>query len=262
MPRGTLTGLSNQNRMRPLLTLTLLASLVTSPVAAQRAFELGIGGAYRAQRDDLASPLRYAGLGPALRLGYAAEGHRSRFAVVLNAGTARLTSAISTPSMHYARDTRGSLAVEYLRQIGGGRLAVFAGGRFDASMDVRQHTYDPRTVGDELFADLFGVLEAAGAATLPVGPGTLSTTLAIPLVSLALRTPYTGATYVPVPELRGPGTLVGFMHRVAYRWWPTVRVGITVLHTFEWIHYPTPRALSAVVQRLGASVSIHVGGIR
>jgi hypothetical protein len=248
--------------MRLPITPMLLATLLASPVAAQRAFGVGVGGAYRAERDDLASPLRYAGLGPALRLTYSADGTRSRFAIALDAGTAHLTSAASTPSMHYARDTRGSLGVEYLRRVHGGRLSLFVGGRFDASADVRQHTYDPATVGSELFVDVFGVVEAAGAATLPLGPGTISTTLAVPLISLAFRTPYTGAKYVPSPELRAPGTLLGFDNWLAYRWWPTRGVGFEAFHTFQWIHYPTPRPLAAVVQRFGVSLMFAVGRTR
>jgi hypothetical protein len=248
--------------MRLPLPALLAATLVTSPAAAQRVFDVGLGGSYRAQRDDLASPLRYAGLGPGARLEYAALGGSSRFAIVVQGGTARLTSPVSTATTHYERETHANLSVAYLRRIHDGRLGLFLGSRLDADGDVRFHTYDRATVGREVFADLFTTLDAMGTATLPVGPGSLSMTVAVPLVSLALRTPYTGAQYVPAPEIRTVGTIWGVTNRVGYRWLLSRRFGLSAFHLMRWLHYPTPRPLTAAMQQFGVSLSIVVGGTR
>ena len=248
--------------MRLTFLVFLAATLATSPATAQRLFDVGLGGTYRAQRDDLASPLRYAGLGPGARLKYSALGGSSRFAIVVQGGTARLTSPVSTPTAHYERETHANLIVEYLRRIHGGRLGLFVGGRLDADGDVRYHTYDRANVGREVFADLFTTLDAAGTATLPVGPGALSMTVAVPLIALALRTPYTGAQYVPAPELRTVGTIWGITNRVEYRWLLSHRFGISAFHLIRWLHYPTPRPLTAAMQQFGVSLSIVVGGTR
>ncbi len=240
----------------------LAVTLAASPATAQRILDVGLGGSYRVQRDDLASPLRYAGLGPGARLEYAALGGSSRFAIVVQGGTARLTSPVSTSDMHYERETHANLSVEYLRRVHDGQLGLFVGGRLDADGDVRFHTYDRATVGREVFADLFTTLDVMGTATLPVGPGSLNMTVGVPLVALALRTPYTGAQYVPAPEFRTVGTIWGVTHRVGYRWLLSHRLGLSAFHLMRWLHYPTPRSLTAATQQFGVSLSIVVGGTR
>lgn len=233
-------------------------SMFASPAAAQRSLGLVLGGAFRAQNDVLASPLRYQGAGPAGAVRYAARGPRARFALTLDLAAARLTSTVTTPSGHYANNWRVGLSGEYLRLVTAGRPALYLGGRLSASGDVRRQVYDP-AVGSEMFVDLFTVLEAAGTLVLPIGASSVSETVALPVVSLAVRTPYTGLKSFPSPQLRGPGTLLGFRHRLTYRRPVSKRVTFAATHTFDVWHYPTPRSMTATTQRLSVAIELVLG---
>lgn len=235
-----------------------LASVVAPSLAAQSAWVVEVAVQRHDQADALASPLRYGGLAPSFSLAGHHDG-RTLSGISLAFSPARLTTRLSGPDTHSTDAWGGEVAGRWLRRVAeGGAGTVHLGPRLDVVASVRQQTYRP-DVATELYGDIIAGLEVAGAWTWRPAVGhALRQQLSTPLFSAALRTPYTGAKFMPPLLLGGPGRLVGVRYEVEYTRDVSGTVALGSRYVFRTFRYPDPRSFSVVQHRLGAVV--HFGG--
>ncbi|MEX0692562.1 MAG: hypothetical protein WD043_12045 [Gemmatimonadales bacterium] len=239
----------------PLLALLLA---VVPAVHAQSALVVTAGVERYDQRDALASPLRYGGAAPSLTAAWRRDG-RTASGIELTLSRLRLTPNMSGSATHFIDAWAGAFAAHWLRcGAEDGSSALCLGARLDAFLSMRQQTYRP-DVPTELYGDLIAGLEAAVAWTWrPAPQHALRQTLSVPVASAAVRTPYTGAKYIPPIALGGPGRLVGLRYEAEYTRAVGRNVALGSRYVFRTFRYPDPRSFKVVSHRLSAV--LRVGG--
>jgi len=248
--------------MRTPLVLLGLSSSAALPLGAQSAWLVGLGVERYDQADALASPLRYGATDPWIAVAWRHQG-RTLSGVAVSFAPARLTARPSGPGSHYIDAWGGGLAGHWLRRVvGTRRSAIHIGARLDVFASARRQVFRP-DAGTELYADLIAGLEGAAAWTWwPGAADELRQELSVPVMSAAMRTPYTGAKYLPSLMLGGPGRLTGIRYEVEYTRAVSGGLALGSRYTFDTFHYPDPRGLSVVSHRLGVLARFGGGGRR
>lgn len=255
---------------RALLWLVILGLATRSSLEAQTAGEDGPDGASWVVRtglarhglsDGLASPLPHRGTGMLLGAGYGSPGHRGGWGIDLTYWGPRIRSSIATGEGGY-EDTHqldlGFVWVRRVAELAGGRVGLHLGGAVDARVSFRSHRYvvwgqRPKV---ERYGDLFVPLQLTGMWSVLVGEsGLLTHRLAVPVGTLAFRSPYTGLKYFPDAALMGPATVTGVDSRLSYRRRAGSRWVVGLFHHMTLMRHPDPRPLSSVVHRVGLELA-------
>lgn len=210
--------------------------------------------------DGLASPLRHQGTGLLLGVGYGGPDHDGGWGVALAYWRPRIGSSIETPGGGFETTHQVDLGFTWLKRLAAladGRLALHLGAAVDGRLSFRSHHY--RAWGWETkverFGDVFVPLQVAGMWSAPLGErGLVTHRLAVPMVTLTFRSPYTGLKYFPDAGLEGPFSMTGFDSRLAYRRAGGSGWGFGLFHHMTLVRHPDPRPLSSVVHRVGAEI--------
>ena len=252
---------------RPGLGAGAIAVLACAAPGALAAQDPGTEGRWTAgaalvhhvQADALASPLRYGGVGPGLSLGYARVGPRSRTALHVAYGGPSLESRISRPGVSTEQTHRLTVSVPHLRGVRGGqRLDLLLGGQLTGDVLYRKHAYPTST---EHFADAFVLLEAAAGLEYRASERLrVEQRLAVPLLGLLWRSPYTGLKYAPEAALALPHQLQGLRHELALTRAAGPRLSLTAAHELVLLRHADPWELATVTQRLRLGVELRRGG--
>ncbi len=243
----------------PALVLALAAAAGTAAQTAipQSAVRFELGAAVRGQTDLMASPLAYRGVGTHVAMAYEQRRHGRQFTVEGSVARARLTSRISDGADHTESTFVANVSVRSLHDVGAaksGRLHFYAGGQLDLRVPVRSHAYVEGMT--EYYADIFLPLQAAGGWEAALGPVVVSERLALPLLAIVGRCPYTGLRYTPVFSVAPPGRLLGFDHALAVERPAGGRMAVRLEWRTTLVRYPVPRTLSMVSHRVGLSVAL------
>lgn len=243
----------------PALALALAAASGTAAQTAipHSAVRFELGAAVRGQSDLMASPLAYRGVGAHVALAYEKRQAGRRFTVEGSYATVRLTSRITDGVDHKESTFVADLAVRSLYDVGAawsGRVRFYAGGQLDMLLPVRSHDYLAGMT--EYYADVFLPLQVAGGWEAALGPVVVSERLALPLLAVVGRCPYTGLRYTPTFSVAPPGRLLGFDHAVAVERPAGGRVAVRLEWRTTLVRYPEPRTLSMVSHRVGLSVAL------
>jgi len=219
---------------------------------------LEIGLARQGLSDELASPLRHRGVGFQGGVSFRRSGERSAWDLELLGELARIESRIADSEGGYEELYRATLSYAHLRTVGrplDGRLQLYVGGRIAAAVQYRSHQY--RSLQSEDFAEGIVPLELAGRWDLVLDPRTrVEHRVSVPLVSLVLRTPYSGLKYVPDLELAGPTRARGFTSRLLLRRRLTERLALAAFHRISVFHYPDPLPVSWVGHGFGIELEL------
>lgn len=257
---------------RVLLWLVIVGLSAPSSVTAQTAAAAGgastdaswflrAGLARHGLSDGLASPLPQRGTGLLFGIAYGSPGHRGGWGVDLTYWAPRIRSSIATDDGGY-EDTHqldvGFAWVRRVAEVAGGRVGLHLGGAVDVRFSLRSHRYfrwGQRPMV-ERYGDLFVPLQLTGMWSARVGErGLLMHRLAVPVVTLAARSPYTGLKYVPDLAVEGPNAVTGVDSRLTYRRRAGSSWVVGLFHHMTLIHHPDPRPLSSVVHRLGLELA-------
>ncbi|NIP56689.1 MAG: hypothetical protein GWM92_01120 [Gemmatimonadetes bacterium] len=208
--------------------------------------------------DELASPLRHRGLGFQGGVSLRRSGDRSAWDLELLGERARIESRIADSEGGYEALYRATLSYAHLRTVGrplDGRLQLYVGGRIAAAVHYRSHQYG--SLQSEEFAEGIVPLEVAGRWGLTLDPRTrLEHRVSVPLVSLVLRTPYSGLKYVPDLKVAGPSRARGFTSRLMLGRRLTERLGLAAFHRISVFHYPDPLPVSWVGHGFGIELEL------
>lgn len=220
---------------------------------------LELGAVRQGLSDELASPLRHRGLGFHAGLARRRSGPRSAWDLELSGEAARAESGLARDGWGGWEDLyRGSLTLDYLRSTGwllDDRIQTYLGGRVGVTAQFRTHEYWPDH--SENFAELVAPLEVAGRWRLLLGPETrVEHTVSVPVVSLILRTPYSGLKYAPDPAVAGPTTVRGFSSRLALTRRLSDGLGLALVHRLSVFHYPEPFPVSWVAHGLALELEL------
>lgn len=150
------------------------------------------GLAYAAQRDEHASPLSYAGVGPLIDLAFTHRAGAALLGIDLSFASSRSTSSITQGPLPYERQRDAALRVTYYRRVYGGdshRSTWLVGAASGAEFYASDHHFDDpdQRVGSYGIALLS--LAPAVRWEIRLGRGVLATHLDVPVVALAWR-PY------------------------------------------------------------------------
>lgn len=246
------------------VTASVVILSVTDLVGAQSTSEaptwrLAVGAARYGLSDGLASPLPHRGTGLLLGVGYRVPDHSGGWGLSLAYWAPRVSSAIETDLGGFETTHQVDAGFVWLKRLGGladGRVGLHLGGAVAGRFSFRSHHYTEwsRQSRVERFGDLFVPLQAAGMWSMPLGEeGLVTHRVGVPVVTLALRSPYTGLKYFPEATVEGPLSFTGFDSRLSYRrkgggW----RFGF--FHHMTFVRYPDPRPLSSIVHRVGVEV--------
>lgn len=217
--------------------------------AGDGGLRIAVGAAGLGIADDVASRLSYHGRMTGIAVSYDGRGPESRWSIEGAYHAGELTSSIASDGGVGVgtEDARtGWLSLEYLRAAWEpGSVRVLIGGRVDARVAWRTHHYAPW--GEELYADLLAPLEAAMAGVWALGEGVeLSERVAVPVMALILRDPWTGAKYAPSPRLGGPLSVRGVDHELTYRRAVSARWHLDVTHRLTYLRHSDDPALTLV----------------
>lgn len=250
---------------KPSVMLILLMSLPAPPALAQDeamgGWNVTIGFARQGVSDELASPLRHKGTGMFLGGGRASAGGEWIREFRISYAGARVGSSLENERGGFEDTHEGAIGYAMVRRVarlGGGRLGLYLGGALDVRFSFRTHRYDT-SLGpkSEKFGDLFAPLQLAGAWSLRLGGrGLLTHRLSMPLVSVVMRSPYTGLKFAPDPTLVGPTKLTGFDSDLTYRMALTGSLTLGVFHRMTLLKYPDPLPLAWVVHRAGLKLEV------
>lgn len=223
-------------------------------------WRLSVGVARYGLSDGLASPLPHRGTGLLVGVGYGVPDHDGGWGVALAYWGPRIGSSIETDGGGFETTHQVDLGFAWLKRVAAladGRVALHLGGVVDGRFSFRSQHY--RAWGWETkverFGDLFVPVQVAGMWSLPLGArGLVTHRLAVPVVTLSLRSPYTGLKYFPDAVLAGPFSVTGFDSRLAYRRTGGGGWGFGLFHHLTLVRHPDPRPLSSVVHRVGVEI--------
>lgn len=230
------------------------------PFGGGWAVELGLSR--QGTSDELASPLRYVGTGLLVGVGYATPAPGAGLSVRGSYAGPRTSSQVENDAGGFQETHQAELGVGWLAPVGrvlGDRVRLHAGVGVDVRLSLRFHHYDAGDHGSrtENFGDAFVPLQAAGMWSLPLGSaGYLTHRVSVPLLTVVLRSPYTGLKYAPDPALAGPGRATGFESEVGYRRRLSDTRGLTLFHRMSLLDYPDPLPLTWIVHRLGVRLEL------
>lgn len=248
--------------------LAALMVLAPNPVAGQGDgahpapstgyWGISVAAMHQSIHDEIASPLRQSGSGPALGLVYTVRGTRSTWGIDVAYASPSLAAASSAASAS-EKTHEASLGFAYLRRVVGSEaspLAVFAGAGSKIRLIVRTHYYDGR--GSELYADFFAPVELQGLWEYATGrTGAISGRLAASLFSVVVRDPYAGAKYLPGAELADPLRVPMLRHVLSYRFRIGASFAAVLSHELGYVRYPAPRHLALATQDVRLTLEWH-----
>ena len=184
--------------LRPLVVAGLAWTILVPMSAAQREphagrrLTLAVGPLFLAQRDEIASPVRYGGTAPFLEVGYTTRTSRRKIDLRVGGAIGTLRSALTRGNdLPHQRTGRGWVNLEYSRTLGppGTRARWLVGGLMSSRGTVIFHYYGAggNDGGYAFFSTTVGpvitVERASGERTA------LSARLSVPVVALIGR-PY------------------------------------------------------------------------
>ena len=184
--------------LRPLVVAAVASSLLVPMSAAQDAGNLGrrltlaVGPLFLAQRDEIASPVRYGGTAPFLEVGYTTRTSRRKIDLRVGGAIGTLRSALTRGNaLPHQRTGRGWVNVEYSRTLGppGARTRWLVGGLMSVRGTVILHYYGAggNDGGYAFFATTVGPVVTVERARGE--RAALSARLSVPLVAFIGR-PY------------------------------------------------------------------------
>ncbi len=251
------------NRILAALCLAASAGLGYHPAAAQvlnpvsgdptdpwpqGGLRIDLGVVRNGESDGMASPIRRYGTAPEIGLAYRRVGPASRFQL---AGSFTSLQLVSGPDDPGGTDAlMGTLRVQWLHRVTHRVYwQAFLGARVELLASVRRQYYPPDGQ-TELFGDAFVPLMAVVGHELRLTQRMVAwQTLAVPVVALVSRSPYTGLKYPPDLELAIPGRLAGLDHVIGvdgslgihWSWLAAWRLSV--------LRYPQPRVLTLATNR-------------
>ncbi|MEX0892726.1 MAG: hypothetical protein WEB88_11200 [Gemmatimonadota bacterium] len=211
------------------------------------------------QSDELASPLRYRGLGPGVALGYERVGPTSRSGLQLLYMRPSLTSDISRGATFVEAGHRLRISVPHLRKVRERqRLTLLLGGQLAGDAYYRRHDYAPFS---EHYLDAFLLLQVMTAVEWRPGPDLrIEQRLAVPLAGVAWRGAYTGLKYGPSARFELPHRLQGLTHSVGVSRAVGSGVALRAAHEVGMLRHPDPWRLAVLTQRLSVGLEWRRGG--
>ncbi len=238
---------------------TLALTVLLPPEARAQATEehagrwgLSIAGSHQSVNDEIASPLRQTGLGPAVGLLYRTRGRHSDWGLGGRYGNRSLESGTSREGGSSEDVHDFTLHLSYLRRVHGtegARFAVYAGVGSEVRLVVRIHQYG--VLGSETYADGFAPLEAQSMWIYDTGNrGVWSGRLAVAALSAVGRDPYTGTKYVPRIEMKDPVHVPAVRHILSYRFSMGSSFDGVLSHELTYFRYPEPRYMVMATQDL------------
>jgi hypothetical protein len=103
----------------------------------------------------------------------------------------------------------------------------------------------------EIYGDLIGAIDVSASwIWRPAPRHQFRHAVATPVVSAALRTPYTGAKFMPDVLFGGPGRLVGMRYELEYASVGMGSSGWGAMYGLQVFRYPDPRPLLVATHRL------------
>lgn len=248
------------HRALALLVLALLPAPSRAqdpePDTATVRSRVALEAAYLAQGldDVMASPVRYAGVAPALGLGYAADAGDWHWSVRVVGTGPRLTSRLTATDGGYEKTAWVAGSAELLRQVwAAGAFRVWAGPGLEVTSGLRRHVYDAENWLN--FGNTFVGLQAVARGGLAIGGGELSETLAASVLGVAVRKAY--ASVIDGEQRVRVGLPPGFLmlrHRLEYRVPGRGAVGARVFHEVLLVRDTRPLDLASAVQRVGLAL--------
>lgn len=220
------------------------------------------GVASQGIHDPLASPLRYSGTGLLVGAGYDSRSEARSSQIRLSYVGSRLGSRLQSARGGFEETHQASVGVAWLREmavVAHGRVPLAVGATVDAHLSYRTHWYDVREFGTrtENFGDLIVPLQLSGAWGVSLFEQTrLRHHVSIPVVSLVMRSPWTGLKYRPSLDLAGPGEVTGFDSEVSVRTVVRGRWRLGVHHRMSLLKYPDPLPLSWLLHRVAVELRI------
>jgi hypothetical protein len=220
---------------------------------------LGYAQTFIAQRDEMASPLRYTGSGSRYELGLLGGG-TSSFGMMLGYVRPRLTSSITWDGVNQEVGPRVDVTLWYLRPIftfREGRWRLLGGGQVDLRFATWKHSYT--SAAAESFFHGIGFVQGAGGVKYESRSGRwLSYRLAVSLLALGVRNPYEGLDEVSGPTAHGPWNAPGLDQTVVLG--IPLREGLDLRFSYRatFFRYPDPRELAVAADRFGVSLGLRM----
>jgi len=212
------------------------------------------------QSDELASPLRYRGLGPGVALGYERVRTNSRSGLQLLYMRPSLASDISRGLTFVEAGHRLRMSVPHLREVHERqRLTLLLGGQLAGDAYYRRHDYAPFS---EHYLDAFLLLQAMAAVEWRLGPDVrIEQRLALPLAGVAWRGAYTGLKYGPSARFELPHRLQGLTHSVGVSRSVGSGVALRATHEVGMLRHPDPWRLAVLTQWLSVGLEWRRGSV-
>jgi hypothetical protein len=265
----------------------ILLSLATRSADAQSQDSLrhsiGVhsGYLYLANRDDLASPMRYSGGSSPWMLSYDYLGDIHRHSIRLSYRTSQLESAIASNGLHEGDERGASIEYTYSHKVNivdVRNLRTFLGATWENSIDAIEYHYNLQYGGgithNGCAYSSFGVTALAEYRSST--HGTLNARLSIPLVAFAIRPGWAitapssdekvwnelsmeenpldlilkSGRFVSWNSFRGVSVSVGYDYALA----PSL--GFNVRYAFQYTYYSWPIPLRTVVGQLDVGLSL------
>lgn len=255
------TGRGVIARLGPIAALLLFGGFGVAAAQEVRGlsrWSLGVGLVHHVQSDELASPLRYSGWGPGVRLAYGRERPDARGSLLLDYVAPTLTSHVTRQGEPSEATHRLTLGASYLRRAmttGGERFSVFAGPGLAVDGLYRSHQY--RAVGNEAYFDGIATLQAAGGWEYQVTPGLrMVHRLAVPVIGVLWRTPYTGLKYVPEARLGLLTSMLGIEHEFRVERALSPSLDLVATHHLSAFRHDDPWRLATFTNRLRVGVDV------
>ena len=219
---------------------------------------LHAGATWSGLVDQNASALRYQGPGASLGGGWRGIYDRSRIELSLAASKSTLRSRITTDNLNRESSLHVELRLAVLRRVAVGRgsnLSYFAGGQLLLAALGRRHTFP--FGAKENFADGFGALSAAGMWEYRRTSGTvLSGSVALPVLSVAARTPYYGLKATPEPRIYGPLSFTAVTHTLRMEKPFASRSTLLVDYRTTLLRDDHPRSLRRIEHSIGTGLEL------
>lgn len=248
--------------------LALLATGAAAQTAPSGGVAVEIGAWYHGQSDQAASPLRYTGSGVAVGVGWHRSRAESRLAIAASFGMGGLSSGLTRDGLPSEDVWLGGIDARYLRRVGtlaDGRVTLLVGGDLRARASFRVHEYvvhEFMEARDESFADLLAPLSLAGGWEWDADVVRVGQRLSIPVVGVAVRTPYGGLKYTPRVQLVGPTGLTGFGQELFVETGVSRLLDVRASWSLEVLHHDDPRRLDVATHRFAVRVYLHGAGER
>jgi hypothetical protein len=250
---------------REILLAAVVPALLAASVAAQSARSSALGAdifwLHNREQNQQVSPLRYAGAGLGVALTYSTGTDVWRGGVHMAFASAELRSGISQNQEHVGSAKRLELSLPYERHAfaAGSRLAgVTLGAQLTGDLLYRNHTYSTN-LSTEHFIDAFAWLAVSAGWQGAMGPGwRLRYHVALPLLGVVWRTPYTGAKYMPSAQLTLPNTLLAPESRIALTRPLSGALDLRASYELRLLRHEATWDLATASHRIGMGLDWHI----